>query len=183
MKNTSKGFTLLEVIISLGLILLVVLAVATLAINFTKYQAKRLEKVQVQENFRNTIQIITNELNGIRFTNLLEPSVDKMSFELFFTPDNGTTVVRYHIVSTGRESQVFRKVYSAAGINWLNSWQDTNRAEILGRTPTDNEPVSDRIKALSYLLFTYREGMTIFMVGELVSKAKVSYVSLAYPRN
>lgn len=188
-----KGFTLIELLISLGLILLILLSITTLAFNYTRYQAKRLEKVQVQENFRNTIRIITQELNSISEEYLLEPrSINNyqpdnrdMSFELYFRSGNTPEkVIRYHIVTTGRESQVFRTEYDASGLDWQKSWINENKQIILTREYIE-EPVSDRIKAISHLLFTYKPdmGVVIFMVGELVNKTKVTYVSLAYPRN
>lgn len=181
--NSTKGYTLIEALISLGLIFMIVFAVSALALGFSRYQAARLERSLVQENFRYTVSIISEEVQEKSFGDIWEP-FRGMSSELYLvegTNYEDITVIRYHVFKneTSIESQVFRKEYHHANItNWVN-W----RNDVDNKTPDEDEPVSDKIKAISHLLFTDSEGLAIFITGETSDKKKVTYLSLVFPRN
>ncbi len=181
MKVDNKGFSLLELLIALGLTMIIVFTIATLSLSFNRYQARRLERAHVQENFRNTVSIISEELKGVMFLNLLEPPLEGMSLELFFTYD-GRDIIRYSIERSGVESQVFRTRYnSATPINRTN-WSQ-QKSNILSQVPLEKEPVSDRIRAISHFFFTFREGLTVSILGQLANGLRVNYISLVFPRN
>lgn len=190
--TNQKGFTLVEAIISMGLIFLMVFTVSTLAMSYSKYQTRRLERAHVQENFRSVLNTITVELQNLRPNQVLEPALKSASFELFYLFDSNNdgiddNVVQY-MVEKGHESQIFRKVYNFSVMPTLDNWNDIKES-IISSEPVENEPVSDKIKALSQLLFvnrgfTGKNEVAIFIVGELSDKdkTKVSYVSLVKPR-
>ncbi|MBT9146051.1 MAG: hypothetical protein DDT42_01930 [candidate division WS2 bacterium] len=186
----SRGYTLMEALISLGLIFMIVFAISALALGFSRYQTIRLERSLVQENFRNTVSIIAAEVRGKSVRDILEP-MNAMSFELYMRGRNNT-IIRYHAVRNvgSIESQVFRKVYNVPEmhrpINQTN-WA-ANKDKIIGTpaspiTPREVEPVSDKIRAISHILFTHKHGVAIFITGEMYNKTRVSYVSLVFPRN
>lgn len=166
---------------------MIVFAVSALALGFSRYQTNRLERSLVQENFRYTVSIISEEVQYATTNEILEPKGTEMSFELYLRDrENETNIIRFYINRNvgSIESQVFRDVYYNVNMpDWV-SWREKIRINASDKDkPEESEPVSDKIRSISHLLFTYREGVVIFITGETANKSKVSYVSLVFPRN
>lgn len=194
-QDFNKGFTLVEVLISLGLIFIMVFAVSALALGFSRYQTSRLERSLVQENFRYAVSIITEDIQNYA-NDILNPQNDEISFKLCFLHNDVTTpkiiVFQMQNFPDSTESQVFRNEYHVPFD--VDITQDNYQDYMIDSYLYEEEPISDKIRAISNLVFHYGHyGITIFMTGEIPKidftsgrikdKLIISYVSFVFPRN
>jgi type II secretory pathway pseudopilin PulG len=178
-EKAKKGFTLIELVIALA-ILITVFAISFSAIaNFYRLRLVYDQEIVLQQNLRFALDRMSDDFRQANkdptqlHDIILSPADNAMGSELIFTRYNGTSTddIRYKIEGTA------------------GSGYTINKVEYLHGTvpPNTGQPVTEEMKQLVEVYFVRQGGkVVVILVGTIKYFGKentISYTSLVYSRN
>jgi prepilin-type N-terminal cleavage/methylation domain-containing protein len=161
MMKVRKGFTLIELIVSLAIFLvIIVITFGTLSSYFAVRTANEQEMI-IQQNFRVALNRITDDFRQASSNPDIEsPGDNTVSKKLIFTGTDGSTKVTYELVNEGNGVYVIKR---------------------------NSEPVTEGLHQLVDLYFIRSGGgIIVIIVGEVSyfgRKTPITFASLVFSRN
>lgn len=199
-KKYKSGFTLIELAVVLGLLLIFSIMVIFTMNNMYRLRSYYEQEMIIQQNFRIAIDKITEELRQAnkeekgKYDIVLIPNDinlygNAMDEELIFTRyiNNKLYCVRYRLLSDNNGNAVYRSQYEIVDTQILLNPLDLK--DMLPRTlDIENEtPITENMKQLVKLYFIRQGGKVIVcFVGKIDYYGKsysFSYASMVFSRN
>ncbi|MEF3244981.1 MAG: prepilin-type N-terminal cleavage/methylation domain-containing protein [Caldisericaceae bacterium] len=172
-----NGFTLLELIISLSIVIIVIIMALATFSRFYTVRAFYEQQLVIEQNFRLALDRITEDFressNPEGGAIILKPEDNTMEEELIFSKSGGTQV-RYILKGTGSQKfAIYREI--------SNDFTATPPSLI------SSQPITEDMNQIVKLYFIRQGGkVVVIIVGKTSyfgAKNIVSFTSLIYSRN
>jgi len=184
-KRLKSGFTLVELVVSLAIMLIIFAGVFSVIGSFYRVKKAYDQEAVLQQNFRFALDTLSNEFRRANKKTdgtddgdiILKPQNNTMDEELIFKSfiDEEWKVIKYHIVQVGDRYVLYRSIY-----DYAETYEGLSEAK-------SSQPLTEEMSQLVKIYFA-REGgkIAVIIVGKLDYLGKenlISYTTLIFSRN